>query len=101
MNQYSLMLYSREECCLCKALESKINELDLSTLEPKVDFLVIDIDDKQLDAKIYQQYTYEVPVLVLKENRSQDKKIKLPRVPPRLKNESLLFWLQKILTQLI
>ena len=94
MNSEVLILFSRKGCCLCQTLEKKLSNLSLNSLKPSLALSVIDIDSKQVSLDIQMKYTNDVPVIVLDSNRLL-KTIELPRVPPRLKEDLLLTWMQK------
>ena len=94
MNSEVLVLYSRKGCCLCQTLEKKLSNICLQNLNPSIVLSIIDIDSKEVSLDIQMKYTNEVPVIVLDSTRLL-KKIELPRVPPRLKEDMLLSWVQK------
>ena len=94
MNSEVLILYSRKGCCLCQTLEKKLSNLCLENLDPSIILSIVDIDSKKVSLDIQMKYTNEVPVIVLDSTRLL-KKIELPRVPPRLKEDMLLSWVQK------
>ena len=94
MNSEVLILYSRKGCCLCQALEKKMSNICLDNLNPSIILSVVDIDSKKVSLDIKMKYTNEVPVIVLHSNKLKEQ-IELPRVPPRLKEELLLSWMQK------
>ena len=94
MNSEVLILFSRKGCCLCETLEKKLLDLRLFNLNPPIVLSIIDIDSKKVSIDIQGKYTNEVPVLVL-DSHNLSRKIELPRVPPRLKNDLLLCWIQK------
>ncbi len=94
MNSEVLILYSRKGCCLCQALEKKLSNICLNNLKPSLALSIIDIDSKKVSLDIKKKYTNEVPVIVLDSTKLL-KKIDLPRVSPRLKEEMLLSWIQK------
>ena len=96
MNSEVLILYSRQGCCLCKSLEEKLSRICLENLNPSIALSIIDIDSKEVSLDIQMKYTNEVPVIVLDSTRLS-KKIELPRVSPRLKEDMLLSWIQKSL----
>ena len=96
MNSEVLILFSRKGCCLCETLENKLSTIGLINLNPPVVLSIIDIDNKEVSIDIKRKYTNEVPVLVLDSNKLL-RKIELPRVSPRLKEDLLLSWLQKYL----
>ena len=88
------MLFSRKGCCLCETLEKKLSNINLINLNPPLVLSIIDIDKQEVSIDIRKKYTNEVPVLVLDSNKLS-KKIELPRVSPRLKEDLLLSWIQK------
>ena len=94
MNSEVLILYTRKGCCLCQALEKKFSNICLENLNPSIVFSIIDIDSKNVSSDIHIKYTNEVPVMVL-ESTKLLKKIELPRLSPRLKEDMLLSWIQK------
>ena len=94
MNSEVLILYSRKGCCLCQTLEKKLSRICLDNLNPSIVLSIIDIDSKKVSLDIKQKYTNYVPVIVLDSNRLL-KKIELPRVSPRLKEDILFSWIQK------
>ena len=94
MNSDKLILFSRKGCCLCEALEKKLLNISLSNLNPPIELYIVDIDSKKVSLDIQMKYKNEVPVIVLDSTRLL-KKIELPRVSPRLKEDMLLSWLQK------
>ena len=94
MNSEVLVLYSRKGCCLCQSLEKKLSKICLENLNPSIALSIVDIDSKKVSLDIQMKYTNDVPVMVLDSNRLL-KKIELPRVSPRLKEDMLLSWIQK------
>ena len=94
MNSEVLILYSRKDCCLCQTLEKKLSNICLEKLKPSIVLSIVDIDSKKVPLDIQMKYTNEVPVIVLDSTRLL-KKVELPRVSPRLKEEMLLSWIQK------
>tara|TARA_B100000579_G_scaffold223242_1_gene182676 strand:+ start:362 stop:673 length:312 start_codon:yes stop_codon:yes gene_type:complete len=99
MNSDLLILYSRKGCCLCETLEKKLSNICLSNLKPSLVLSIVDIDCKNVPVDIQMKYTNEVPVIILDSTKLL-KKIELPRVPPRLKEDMLLSWIQKNLNNL-
>ena len=79
---------------MCQTLEKKLSEICLEKLNPSIVLSIVDIDSKGVSLDIQMKYTNEVPVMVLESTRLL-KKIKFPWVPPRLKEEMLLSWIQK------
>ena len=100
MNLEVLILFSRKGCCLCAKLEEKLSNICLANLNPPLILSVVDIDSEDVSNDIQKKYTNEVPVLVYQSNTSL-RKIELPRVPPRLKEDLLLSWIQKNLNLVI
>ena len=94
MNSEVLILYTRKGCCLCQALEKKLSNMCLNKLKPSIVLSIVDIDSKGVSLDIQMKYTNEVPVIVLDSNLLL-KKIELPRVSPRLKEDMLFYWIQK------
>ena len=94
MNSEVLILYTRKGCCLCQTLEKKLSNICLENLNPSIVLSVIDIDSNKVSLDIQMKYSNEVPVMVLDSTRLL-KKIELPRVSPRLKDDMLFFWIQK------
>ena len=94
MKSEILILFSRKGCCLCETLEKKLSTISLITLNPPIVLSIIDIDNKEVSIDIKRKYTNQVPVLVLDSNKLS-RKIELPRVSPRLKEDMLLSWIQK------
>ena len=94
MNSEVLILYSRKGCCLCQALEKKLSSICLENLNPSIVLSIVDIDSKKVSLDIQRKYTNEVPVIVI-ESTILLRKIELPRVSPRLKEDMLLSWIQK------
>ena len=94
MNSEVLILYSRKGCCLCQTLEKKLSKICLENLNPSIVLSIVDIDGEKVSLDIKMKYTNEVPVIVLDSNLLL-KKIELPRVSPRLKEDMLLSWIQK------
>ena len=79
---------------MCQTLEKKLSNICLKNLKPSMVLSIIDIDSKKVSLDIQMKYTNEVPVIVLDSNLLL-KKIELPRVSPRLKENMLLSWIQK------
>ncbi len=98
MDAIKLLLYTRKGCCLCESLEGKLKLITFEDLSPPLDLFIIDIDSKEVSFKEKARYDLEVPILAIYFKES-GRKIELPRVSPRLKEEALLNWLQKKLTE--
>ena len=99
MNSEVLILYTRKGCCLCQTLEKKLCNVVLENLTPSVVLSIIDIDSQKASLDIRIKYTNEVPVMVV-DSSILSKRIELPRVSPRLKEDMLLSWIQKNLNTL-
>ena len=82
-----LVLYSRQGCCLCEGLESRLSDLELSKLQ--LELRVIDIDAPETSPDTRARFDLEVPVLAVGSRV-------LPRVSPRLQGEGLFDWLQRM-----
>lgn len=82
-----LLLYSRQGCCLCEGLESRLGDLELSKLELVLQ--VIDIDAPETSPATRARFDLEVPVLAVGSRL-------LPRVSPRLQGEGLFDWVQRM-----
>tara|TARA_Y100001968_G_scaffold258544_1_gene245522 strand:- start:373 stop:675 length:303 start_codon:yes stop_codon:yes gene_type:complete len=99
MNSEILVLYSRKGCCLCETLERKLSNVCLNNLTPPLVLSIVDIDCKKVPLDVQMKYTNEVPVIILDSTKLL-KRIELPRVSPRLKEDMLLSWIQKNLNLL-
>ena len=100
MQAWTLLLYSRQGCCLCQGLEQRMSELALDQLQPPLTLRVIDIDDRSTPASVRERYDLQVPVLALAEPQ-QNSSLELPRVSPRLAGEGLFLWLQLACTKVL
>ena len=96
MNPSLLILFTRKGCCLCEGLEQRLSKLPFEKLSPPLELRVIDIDESDASELEKTLYNLKVPVLLF---RSLDFKscFELPRVSPRLDEENLLRWLQKMI----
>ena len=74
--------------------KKKISRICLENLNPSMVLSIVDIDSKKVSLDIHMKYKNEVPVMVIESTRLL-KKIELPRVSPRLKEDMLLSWIQK------
>ena len=90
-----LILLTRLGCCLCKGLEERIGDLSLDLLDPPLELCVVNIDEPDIPKSIKARYSLEVPVLIL-EVVSPLRRFELPRVSPRLSQEDLFVWLEKV-----
>lgn len=86
----SLVLFTRQGCCLCEGLEERLRELGLSAEGTAPRLQRIDVDG---DPQLQSRYGLEVPVLALRSAESAWRE--LPRVPPRLSGERLAQWLTR------
>ena len=71
-----------------------MSKINLTNLNPSIVLSIIDIDSEKVSDNLQKKYSNEVPVLVLDSNKLS-RKIELPRVPPRLKEDLLFDWIQK------
>lgn len=86
----SLLLFTRQGCCLCEGLEERLRELGLSPEGSAARLTLIDVDG---DPDLQSRYGLEVPVLALRHAAGLWRE--LPRVPPRLSGERLAQWLAR------
>ena len=100
MKSEMLILYSRKGCCLCEALEKKLLDISLTSLNPPMVLSVLDIDSNEVTDNLRKKYSNDVPVMVINYN-TLSKIIEFPRVPPRLKEDQLSSWIQKNLDILL
>ena len=90
-----IFIFVRQGCCLCDSLKNKLAKINLNELFPNLEELKeIDIDRVDLYQDKYKKYNYEVPVLAIKKEKSNEI-CELPRVSPRLKESQLKNWLEK------
>ena len=75
-----LILYSKQDCCLCEGLLAKLKQVK------GVDF-ELEIRDIASNPDWFDRYQYEIPVLCLLSDRQQEQE--LPRFPPRSPIEKL------------
>ena len=100
MKDVRLILFSRKGCCLCEELERRLRSFSLKEFTPPLDLYVIDIDAADTPKDLQVRYDLQVPVMLF-ERSDLNKMFELPRVSPRLNNEGLCQWLQKILTKTV
>ena len=100
MIEHKLILLTRSGCCLCEGLEERLWKLPLDQIETPLKFCVRDIDSKDVTKAETARYALEVPILLL-ELSSPFRRFELPRVSPRLEEEALFSWLQKIISKTI
>ena len=89
-----IFIFVRKGCCLCETLKNKLTKINLKEIKPKLEINEIDIDRFDLYQDKYKKFDIEVPVVAIKESKSQ-KIIKLPRISPRLNDDQLKKWLEK------
>ena len=89
-----IFIFVRKGCCLCDKLKNKLTKINLQEIKPKLEFKEIDIDRFDLYQDKYKKFDYEVPVIAMQDNKSQEI-IEFPRISPRLKDEQLRNWLEK------
>ena len=89
-----IFIFVRKGCCLCETLKNKITKINLKEIKPKLEINEIDIDRFDLYQDKYKKFDQEVPVIAIKDIKSQ-KIIELPRISPRLKDDQLQKWLKK------
>ncbi len=99
MSQFTLILFSRNGCCLCEGLEGSLRSLPLRDLEPSLTLFVIDIDGNHVSKAERARYDLRVPVMAISLQDSKNY-FELPRVSPRLQDRALFSWLQKELEKL-
>jgi len=84
----SLLLFTRQGCCLCEGLEEKLRALD-----PPPPLQTVDVD---ADPALQARYGLAVPVLAVPGSTAAAGGWReLPRVPPRLSGDALGIWLRK------
>ncbi len=98
MDRFVLILYTRVGCCLCEGLENRLSEISIANLHPNLKLSVKDIDGDEVSDIDRACYNYKVPVLILACVTS-NQMIQLPRVSPRLRNEELFKWLEKVIKE--
>ncbi len=96
--QYKLILFTRAGCCLCEGLEESLCQLTLAKLDPPLELVIRDIDQVNLSDSLKTRYSLAVPVLLL-EIDTPYQRIELPRVSPRLQDDALSLWLEKVIKQ--
>ena len=89
-----ILIFVRKGCCLCETLKNKLAKINLKEIKSKLEINEIDIDRFDLYQDKYKKFDNEVPVVGVKEIKSQ-KIIELPRISPRLKDDQLKKWLEK------
>lgn len=75
-----LVLYSKQGCCLCEGLLTKLQQVKNIEFD-------LDIRDITTNSDWFDRYQYEIPVLCLVSDRQQERE--LPRFPPRSPVEKL------------
>ena len=89
-----LLIFVRKGCCICDTLKHNLKNINFENLTTDLFLEEIDIDRVDLYQDKYKKYNYEVPVLAIKKDKSNEI-CELPRVPPRLKESQLKNWLEK------
>jgi hypothetical protein len=69
-----LILYSKQECCLCEGLLTKLQQVKNVNFD-------LEIRDITTNSTWFDRYQYEIPVLCVLNDRQQEQE--LPRFPPR------------------
>lgn len=69
-----LILYSKQDCCLCEGLLAKLHLVKNIPIE-------LEIREITGNPQWFERYQYEVPVLCLLNDRQQEQE--LPRFSPR------------------
>ena len=69
-----LILYSKQDCCLCEGLLTKLQQVKNVNFELEVREITTNPD-------WFDRYQYEIPVLCLLNAQQQEQE--LPRFPPR------------------
>ncbi len=100
MQSLDLILFSRNGCCLCEALEQRLRRLSFNEIQPPVELHIIDIDNGAISSSEREKYDLIVPVMLLR-SRALKKDFILPRPSPRLNQEGFFYWLQKAITKTI
>lgn len=86
----TLILFTRQGCCLCEGLEERLVELGLTAIGPAPRLTLINVDG---DPELQSRYGLEVPVLAVRSGGAAWRE--LPRVPPRLSGDRLAQWLAR------
>ena len=66
-----IFIFVRKGCCLCETLKNKITKINLEEIKPKLEINEIDIDRFDLYQDKYKKFDNEVPVVAIKESKSQ------------------------------
>ena len=83
-----LILYSKQDCCLCESLLAKLQQVKNVEFE-------LEIRDINSNPAWFDRYQYEIPVLCLRNDNQQTNQQELPRFPPRSSVEKLEALLQR------
>ena len=81
-----LVLYSKQDCCLCEGLLAKLQQVKNLSFE-------LEIREISSNSDWLERYQYEVPVLCLLNDHDQEQV--LPRLSPRSPIEKLESLLQR------
>tara|TARA_Y100001978_G_scaffold171867_1_gene161861 strand:+ start:54 stop:353 length:300 start_codon:yes stop_codon:yes gene_type:complete len=92
-----LFIFIRKGCCICEAVKNNLLRINIKNIQSDLIIKEIDIDRVDLYKDKFRKYDYEVPVLALKNNLT-NQIYELPRISPRLKDYQLQNWLQKNIT---
>lgn len=84
-----LILYSKQDCCLCEGLLAKLQQVKNVTFE-------LEIRDITQNPDWFDRYQYEIPVLCLliDSQQANQQEQELPRISPRSPVEQLAELLQ-------
>ena len=96
MQSFVLYFFTRKGCCLCEGLEKKLKDFCFQKLSHPLVLQMIDIDDPGTSKVDKDNFSLDVPVLIVKSQKS-NQNFRLPRVSPRLNGEGFSKWLQKSL----
>jgi len=69
-----LILYSKQGCCLCEGLLTKLQQVKNLNFD-------LEIRDINTNSAWFDRYQFEIPVLCVLNNHQQEQE--LPRFPPR------------------
>jgi hypothetical protein len=85
-----LILYSKQDCCLCEGLLAKLQQVKNVEFE-------LEIRNINSNPAWFDRYQYEIPVLCLlnDDQQANQQEQELPRFPPRSPVEKLEALLQR------
>ncbi len=81
-----LILYSKQDCCLCEGLLAKLEQVKSMGFE-------LEVREITNNPEWFDRYQYEIPVLCLLNDRQQEQE--LPRLSPRSPIDKLEALLQR------